>query len=152
MCGRSKDEVALEVDHVLAVAEGGTDEMGNLATLCRDCNGGKSAYRFADYRNVSVVPDSVEALFHFSIDGRTGDFQRYWLFLYFSDPASGSGKFEHWWKIPGTQLDTSPDLRALEQRRRREEEEKFVKEIKCKLIAEGRRLVLDESGLRRVDG
>ncbi len=60
MCGRSKDEVSLEVDHVVAVAEGGTDEAGNLVTLCRDCNNGKSAYRFADYRSINIVPQNIE--------------------------------------------------------------------------------------------
>jgi len=152
MCGRSKDEVSLEVDHVIAVAEGGTDELGNLATLCRDCNAGKSAYRFSDYRSISVAPAELEKSFTFSVDGRTGDFQRYWLFLYFSDPTLGSSKFEHSWTISGTQLDTSPDRSALEQRRRRDEEEKFLKEIRTKLVAEGQRLVCDETGLRRLHG
>ena len=59
MCGRSKEEVALEVGHVIPVADGGTDELHNLATLCRDCNGGKSAYRFTDYRSVTVISRAI---------------------------------------------------------------------------------------------
>jgi hypothetical protein len=39
MCGRSG--VELEVDHILAVAQGGTDRLDNLQTLCFDCNRGK---------------------------------------------------------------------------------------------------------------
>jgi hypothetical protein len=39
MCGRSGIE--LEVDHILAVAQGGTDRLDNLQTLCFDCNRGK---------------------------------------------------------------------------------------------------------------
>jgi hypothetical protein len=39
ICGRSG--VELEVDHVLAVAQGGTDRLDNLQTLCFDCNRGK---------------------------------------------------------------------------------------------------------------
>jgi 5-methylcytosine-specific restriction endonuclease McrA len=39
MCGRSGLE--LEVDHVVAVAQGGTDRLDNLQTLCFDCNRGK---------------------------------------------------------------------------------------------------------------
>ncbi len=42
MCGRSADEVPLEVDHIFPHAYGGTDDLDNLATLCRDCNRGKS--------------------------------------------------------------------------------------------------------------
>lgn len=42
MCGRSADEVTLEVDHIFPHTLGGTDDLNNLATLCRDCNRGKS--------------------------------------------------------------------------------------------------------------
>lgn len=39
ICGRSG--VELEVDHILAVAQGGKDRLDNLQTLCFDCNRGK---------------------------------------------------------------------------------------------------------------
>lgn len=55
MCGRTKDEVPLEVDHIVPVADGGTDELHNLATLCRDCNRGKSAYRFTNYTSIGCA-------------------------------------------------------------------------------------------------
>jgi hypothetical protein len=42
-CGRSPPEVLLHVDHIIAVANGGTSDATNLATACADCNGGKSA-------------------------------------------------------------------------------------------------------------
>jgi hypothetical protein len=42
-CGRSPPEVMLEVDHILAVANGGDNDEKNLITSCRDCNAGKSA-------------------------------------------------------------------------------------------------------------
>lgn len=42
-CGRAAPEVALQVDHVIPVALGGSDEPANLATACADCNGGKSS-------------------------------------------------------------------------------------------------------------
>jgi len=44
-CGASpgKDRLVwLEVDHVVPVAKGGTDEPSNLRTLCNHCNAGKS--------------------------------------------------------------------------------------------------------------
>lgn len=40
-CGAKAPDVILEVDHIKPVAEGGTDEILNLVTCCRDCNRGK---------------------------------------------------------------------------------------------------------------
>lgn len=45
-CGRgpnSAPPMELEVDHIVPVAAGGTNELGNLQAACRDCNRGKSA-------------------------------------------------------------------------------------------------------------
>lgn len=41
-CGRKAPDVELEVDHLIPVARGGTDEFSNLVTSCYDCNRGKS--------------------------------------------------------------------------------------------------------------
>lgn len=42
-CGRSvKDRaVVLHVDHIVPIAKGGSNEVGNLQALCSDCNLGK---------------------------------------------------------------------------------------------------------------
>ena len=37
-CGASKDETSLEIDHIVPVARGGTNDIDNLQTLCRECN------------------------------------------------------------------------------------------------------------------
>jgi len=42
-CGRQPPEVELEIDHIMPVARGGTDDFENLLTSCRECNSGKSA-------------------------------------------------------------------------------------------------------------
>lgn len=42
-CARKTPDVVLEVDHIIPLAEGGGDEIENLATACFDCNRGKSA-------------------------------------------------------------------------------------------------------------
>ncbi len=42
-CGAHPPAVVLEVDHILAVASGGGDDMDNLVTACLPCNRGKSA-------------------------------------------------------------------------------------------------------------
>lgn len=41
-CGRGTPEVALHIDHILAVAKGGTDDESNLCAACAECNLGKS--------------------------------------------------------------------------------------------------------------
>lgn len=44
LCGATQsDGVRLEVDHKLAKAKGGSDDLSNLWTLCWPCNSGKSA-------------------------------------------------------------------------------------------------------------
>lgn len=41
-CGRKPPAVVLEVDHIVAVSKGGTNEDHNLITSCFDCNRGKA--------------------------------------------------------------------------------------------------------------
>lgn len=55
-CGRSAPDVVLQADHLLAVANGGPDEIGNLVTSCADCNGGKSCVPLGDVVS-GPVPD-----------------------------------------------------------------------------------------------
>jgi hypothetical protein len=41
-CGKTKDEERIDVDHVIPVASGGTNDPGNLVAACWTCNIGKS--------------------------------------------------------------------------------------------------------------
>lgn len=41
-CGQYAPNVQLQVDHIIADADGGTDDIGNLQTMCFACNQGKS--------------------------------------------------------------------------------------------------------------
>jgi len=150
MCGRTKDEVALHVDHVRPLDAGGTDELSNLATLCTDCNLGKGAYLFSDYQNVRVVPDDLESRFTYLHDDPTGDFERFHLYCYYrhgTDSGGRADKFHHTWTISGTQWQTTRNQKALEARRRSEESAAFAQSICKQLLADRKRLVVTEEGL-----
>ena len=42
-CGRKTPEVILELEHIIPLSKGGTDEIDNLTTSCFECNRGKGA-------------------------------------------------------------------------------------------------------------
>ena len=50
-CGSRAPHVTLQIDHIVAVANGGSDDEENLQTLCTTCNFGKS-----DSSPSNVVP------------------------------------------------------------------------------------------------
>ena len=47
-CGAKAPDAILEVDHIIPVKDGGSDEIMNLVTSCRDCNRGKSCRELSD--------------------------------------------------------------------------------------------------------
>lgn len=58
-CGRMAPDVILEVDHIEPVADGGSDDLLNLITSCRDCNRGKGKTRIDA---VTAIRHQQEAL------------------------------------------------------------------------------------------
>ncbi len=42
ICNRTSHEAPLEVDHIIPLSRGGTDDKDSLQALCRDCNLDKS--------------------------------------------------------------------------------------------------------------
>jgi len=50
-CGKQPPHVTLVIDHVIPVSKGGTNDDGNLATSCNECNQGKS--------NIPLPDDSM---------------------------------------------------------------------------------------------
>ncbi len=42
-CGRKTPDVILEIDHIIALSEGGDSDVQNLITSCYECNRGKGA-------------------------------------------------------------------------------------------------------------
>lgn len=47
-CGRKAPDVKLQVDHLVPVSKGGTNDLWNLACSCQECNCGKSAKHLGD--------------------------------------------------------------------------------------------------------
>jgi 5-methylcytosine-specific restriction endonuclease McrA len=52
--GRRPPEVSLNCDHIVAVATGGSNDLDNLQTLCRECNREKWSGPAVDYRKGDV--------------------------------------------------------------------------------------------------
>jgi hypothetical protein len=52
-CGRHPPDIILNVDHIIAIANGGDNSRDNLTTSCRDCNYGKNAVP------LSAIPQSL---------------------------------------------------------------------------------------------
>ena len=61
-CGAKAPDVVLEVDHIQPVAQGGTNEIMNLVTSCRDCNSGKGARRLSDSAVINRQREQLEEL------------------------------------------------------------------------------------------
>lgn len=61
-CGRKPPEVVLEIDHIKPVAKGGTNDIINLVTACRDCNRGKSDIELDDNTIISKQRKQLEEL------------------------------------------------------------------------------------------
>jgi hypothetical protein len=153
MCGRSKDEVSLQVDHIKPFSQGGTDELNNLATLCNDCNAGKSNFAFTDYMSLNLVPDNIENHFKYYHDPKTGPLEIFHLYCFFKKPGgslSSQDKFHHTWNITDTDVAISSNPSALIERRKKEEIIVFIYNIKKELIQLKKRLKYTEEGLELV--
>ncbi len=53
-CGNTPPKVLLEVDHVIPVSKGGTNQIDNLVCSCYDCNRGKSA------NELTNLPETIQ--------------------------------------------------------------------------------------------
>ena len=61
-CGAKAPDVVLHVDHIHPVADGGTNDVLNLATSCAGCNGGKGAKPLSDDSAVSRQREQLAML------------------------------------------------------------------------------------------
>lgn len=61
-CGLKAPNVALEVDHVIPVSKGGTNDISNLVTSCLDCNRGKGARELSSKRSPDWKDRQLEEL------------------------------------------------------------------------------------------
>ena len=57
LCGISKDEKAIEVDHIVPKNHGGEDSINNYQALCYICNANKRDTDDTDFRNLNVKYD-----------------------------------------------------------------------------------------------
>lgn len=61
-CGRSAPEVVLEVDHIVPVSKGGTNDLFNLVTSCKECNRGKSNKELSDDTTIKKQKAELDKL------------------------------------------------------------------------------------------
>jgi len=61
-CGGKAPDVVLNVDHIKPVADGGTDDLMNLATSCWTCNSGKSDRAIADDSAVVLARNQADMI------------------------------------------------------------------------------------------
>jgi hypothetical protein len=61
-CGRKAPDVVLNADHIHPVAAGGTNDLMNLVTSCRDCNSGKSDRLLGDESAVQLSRAQAELI------------------------------------------------------------------------------------------
>ena len=55
MCGASRDNgIELTIDHIIPIADGGTNDIDNLQTLCRECNENKSDLNFPSGLEIDI--------------------------------------------------------------------------------------------------
>lgn len=59
-CGHCPPEVKLQVDHVLPVAGGGTNQMFNLVTVCDRCNNGKKDSLLTEAERFAITTRAAE--------------------------------------------------------------------------------------------
>ena len=61
-CGQHAPNVKLEVDHIVPVADGGTDDENNLIACCYACNRGKSGLQIIMTRKMrGILSGNVQA-------------------------------------------------------------------------------------------
>jgi HNH endonuclease len=61
-CGRKAPDILLQLDHIEPVAKGGTDDLLNLITSCKDCNLGKSDRQLSDTTIIDKRRQQLEEL------------------------------------------------------------------------------------------
>lgn len=61
-CGRTPPAVILHLDHVIPLAEGGTDDPDNLITACKECNLGKGTKLLSIAPKGTGISDRISEL------------------------------------------------------------------------------------------
>ena len=61
-CGKSAPDVVLEVDHIIPVSKGGTNNILNLITSCFDCNRGKKDRELSDNQTMKKQKEELDQI------------------------------------------------------------------------------------------
>ena len=58
-CGATNKETKLEIDHIIPVSKGGTNNINNLQTLCKDCNRAKYTQSWIGGSKTSIQKNEI---------------------------------------------------------------------------------------------
>ena len=93
LCGISKDEKAIEVDHIVPKSLGGKDDLSNYQALCYTCNAQKNNKDQTDFRDLGKVytqrsPDCIFCTFQSGEDRKIFDQNTLGFVIYDSFPVT----------------------------------------------------------------
>lgn len=111
-CGAHPPDTVLEIDHVIPRCKGGTDDMGNLATACWNCNRGKSGMALTQKWELVAGENGEQGPRCGEIVDRVERFPAYWVyecngsFHLFPDEIDADLWLSEWeqklkWGVPG---------------------------------------------------
>lgn len=68
-CGAHADEEELQIDHIVPVSRGGTNDFNNLITSCSTCNKKKGAKLKQDTQVPDAIVDDEENVLVYEVNG-----------------------------------------------------------------------------------
>jgi len=96
---------------------------------------------------MTLLPANIDQFCKFIVDERTGDYERYHWYCYYTSGTQVE-TFHRTWKITGTELALATDPDGLKRQRRERNLNEFRRQIEKELEHQQMRLIVDGDVLR----